>query len=166
MIQALTIPVLVLGTTGFLLAAVVVALDAIVASRIPSDDLISAVDDLLPQTQCAQCGYPGCRPYANAVVNGESTALCVPGGEETHQALAKLLDRPEDNATLAEPLELTARIQEEECVGCGLCLDACPVDAIIGAPQFLHTVLESHCTGCELCVSPCPVSCIELVEPS
>ncbi|MEM9743202.1 MAG: RnfABCDGE type electron transport complex subunit B [Pseudomonadota bacterium] len=126
--------------------------------------LIDAVDSTLPQTQCAQCGYPGCRPYARAIVEqGEAIDRCPPGGPATVEALRTLLG-PEQRraAVLDEPPALVARIDEARCIGCALCLPACPVDAIIGANGYLHTVLEAECTGCELCVAPCPVDCIDL----
>ena len=135
------------------------------ASRsLPSsdDDLVERVNELLPQTQCAQCGYPGCRPYAAAVVAGDAAInLCPPGGDETVQRLAQLLGR--DVIPLAQHVELSvAVIDEASCIGCLHCRNACPVDAIIGAHGFMHTVIASECTGCELCVAPCPVDCISM----
>ncbi len=124
--------------------------------------LVDAIDALLPQTQCAQCGYPGCRPYAEAVAGGASIDLCPPGGADTQRQLAQLLGRTAGD-TLATPRPVRAVIDESRCIGCFLCVDACPVDAIVGAPKFLHTVIEERCTGCELCLPPCPVDCIELV---
>lgn len=137
------------------------------ARRLPSDtgELVEQVNDLLPQTQCAQCGYPGCRPYAAAVVDGSAAInLCPPGGESTVRNLAGLLGKEPlplpENAVLA-----VAVIDESSCIGCVHCRNACPVDAIVGAHQFMHTVIESECTGCELCVAPCPVDCISM-KPS
>ena len=128
--------------------------------------VVARVDALLPQTQCAQCGYPGCRPYAEAVVDGESGIdRCPPGGERTVRALAELLGRepqPLAPAPGAGGPPALARIEEADCIGCALCLPACPVDAIVGAPRFLHTVIAAECTGCELCVAPCPVDCIAM----
>jgi electron transport complex protein RnfB len=124
--------------------------------------LVDAIDALLPQTQCAQCGYPGCRPYAEAVAAGESIDLCPPGGAETQRQLATLLGRSA-GTTLPTPRPVRAVIDESRCIGCFLCVDACPVDAIVGAPRYMHTVLEERCTGCELCLPPCPVDCIDLV---
>lgn len=151
-----------------------------VRSRLPEGDhaLADAIDALLPQTQCAQCGYPGCRPYAEAVAGGAPLDLCPPGGKETVAALRNLLGEDAGEAAAApqpptagrptarnggESPELVAKVREPECVGCALCIKACPVDAIIGAPGFMHSVLERHCTGCELCLPACPVDCIDLI---
>ena len=136
------------------------------ARRFPKDatDLVDAVDALLPQTQCAQCGYPGCRPYAEAVVQGAPLNLCPPGGVEVHQALGELLGNSEAGAPPATPPAMRAVIDEARCIGCALCLPACPVDAIVGAANQMHTVIEADCTGCELCVAPCPVDCISMID--
>lgn len=139
------------------------------ARRLPasSDSLVDQVNALLPQTQCAQCGYPGCRPYAAAIVDdGAAINLCPPGGDDTVRQLADLLGR--DALPLAEPAETemklsVAVIDEALCIGCTHCRDACPVDAIVGAHQFMHTIIRSECTGCELCLPPCPVDCISMV---
>lgn len=132
--------------------------------RLPSsdDDLVEQVNDLLPQTQCAQCGFPGCRPFAAAVVEGTAAInLCPPGGEETIRRLADLLGR--DILPLAESVEPSVAIIDESlCIGCTHCRNACPVDAIVGAHQLMHTVIASECTGCELCLAPCPVDCISM----
>ena len=138
------------------------------ASRLPPDAnrLAARIDALLPQTQCGQCRYPGCRPYAEAIADGSADIdRCPPGGEATVRALAALLDReprPLDPAYGITKGPLVAWIDEERCIGCARCLPACPVDAIVGAPRFMHTVLRDACTGCELCLAPCPVDCIEL----
>jgi electron transport complex protein RnfB len=149
----------VLGAVGGGLAVLL----AWIHRRLPPDraPVVDAIDALLPQTQCAQCGYPGCRPYAEAVAAGEAVNLCPPGGEETHRALARLLGR-EPGAPPADPPAQVARIDETACIGCFRCIEACPVDAIVGAPQLMHTVLQERCTGCELCLPPCPVDCIDL----
>ena len=129
---------------------------------------IERIDRLLPQAQCAQCGYPGCRPYAAALFAGEAELnQCPPGGEATIQALSQLLDRralPLDTRFGNDSPAATARIDEDACIGCARCLQACPVDAILGAPHKMHTVIRDECTGCELCIAPCPVDCIALVE--
>jgi electron transport complex protein RnfB len=129
--------------------------------------LITLINSQLPQTQCAQCSYPGCKPYAEAIANGEAINRCPPGGEQTITALANLLGR-EPLALNDECGEFTppmlAVIREEECIGCTLCIAACPVDAIVGAHQLMHTVIAADCTGCDLCRDPCPVDCIDLVE--
>jgi electron transport complex protein RnfB len=132
-------------------------------------DLIDPIDALLPQTQCTRCGYVGCRPYAAAIAAGEADInRCPPGGDATIVALATLTGRPSkalDPACGAPGPVLVARIDEAACIGCTLCIAACPVDAIIGAPKRMHGVLASQCTGCELCLPPCPVDCIAL-EPA
>jgi electron transport complex protein RnfB len=138
------------------------------ASRLPPDDdrLAGQIDALLPQTQCGQCRYPGCRPYAEAIAAGAADIdRCPPGGEATIKALAALLDReprPVDPAYGVSKGAVVAWIDEERCIGCARCLPVCPVDAIVGAPRYLHTVIGRECTGCELCLAPCPVDCIEL----
>ena len=140
-----------------------------VSRRLPgnSDDLVERVNELLPQTQCAQCGYPGCRPYAAAIVdNGAAINLCPPGGEDTVHRLAALLDReplPVSEAASTVSTDSVAIIDESLCIGCAWCRDACPVDAITGAHHFMHTVIASECTGCELCVVRCLVDCIAMV---
>jgi electron transport complex protein RnfB len=124
------------------------------------------IDALLPQTQCTRCGYAGCRPYADAIAAGEAAInQCPPGGAATIRALAALLGRdvmPLNPANGTEAPPRVAWIDESRCIGCGRCLPPCPVDAIVGASKFMHTVLEDLCTGCELCIAPCPVDCIEL----
>lgn len=130
---------------------------------VPATITVTDIDRLLPQTQCGKCGHPGCRPYAEAMAEGEAINRCPPGGETTIHALASLLRRP------AIPLELEAEtpkaavIREAECIGCTKCIKACPVDAILGAAKQMHTVIEAECTGCELCVAPCPVDCIDII---
>lgn len=147
------------------LIALVIGLGLSFASgRLPPDasDLVEQVNDLLPQTQCAQCGYPGCRPYARAIVNDSADInLCPPGGDSTVQHLAALLGK--DAKPLAEVVQpAIAVIDESLCIGCVHCRNACPVDAIVGAHHFMHTVIKSECTGCELCIAPCPVDCISM----
>lgn len=130
--------------------------------------LADLLEDLLPQTQCTKCGYPACRPYAEAMANGEASHnQCPPGGIEGVARLAQLLGKPViplnpvNGIERARPL---AVIDEARCIGCTLCIQACPVDAIIGAPKQMHTVVLDLCTGCDLCVAPCPVDCIDMVE--
>ena len=139
---------------------------AAVRFHVEGDPIADQIDKLLPQTQCGQCGHPGCRPYANAIANGEDDInRCAPGGEATIIALADLLGRdpvPMDE-DIGEKLPSVALIIEKECIGCTLCIQACPVDAILGAAKQMHTVIESECTGCELCLAPCPVECIIMI---
>lgn len=155
---------LVLGGVGVVAAVLLsIARRALAKKRdANADAVVIAIDAVLPQSQCAQCGYPGCRPYAEAVAAGERLDLCPPGGPRVVAALEELLGRKAD-AELAEPVDVVARIVEKDCIGCALCIDACPVDAIAGASQYLHAVIPERCTGCELCVPACPVDCIELV---
>ncbi|MDR3323307.1 MAG: electron transport complex subunit RsxB [Zoogloeaceae bacterium] len=140
---------------------------AAVRFRVEGDPISDKVNAILPQTQCGQCGYPGCKPYAEAIVKGEAEInLCPPGGDEGVRKLADLLGRdykPLSGDEGGEKPKLTAVVREAECIGCTLCIQACPVDAIIGAAKQMHTVAASLCTGCELCLKPCPVECIDLV---
>jgi electron transport complex protein RnfB len=135
--------------------------------KVESSPIVDKIDALLPQTQCGQCSFAGCRPYAEAIAAGEAPInLCPPGGENTIQSLADLLDvevLPLEEEEEADQGPIVAVIIEDICIGCTLCIQACPVDAILGAAKQMHTVIESECTGCELCVAPCPVDCIEMV---
>ena len=130
------------------------------------EELTTELDRLLPQTQCGQCGYAGCKPYARAMARGEADIdQCPPGGAEGAAALASFLGRqnkPVNPANGIEKPKVVALIREAECIGCTKCIQACPVDAIVGGAKLMHTVIADLCTGCELCIPPCPVDCIDL----
>jgi electron transport complex protein RnfB len=141
---------------------------AAVRLKVDDNSLVDQINSILPQTQCGQCGYPGCRPYATAIANEEAEInRCPPGGEATIQELADLLGVeaiPLDAEHGEEKdIPLVAYIREDECIGCTKCIQACPVDAILGAAKKMHTVITSECTGCDLCVEPCPVDCIDMI---
>ena len=135
--------------------------------RVETDAVVDRIDAILPQTQCGQCNYPGCRPYAEAIASGEAPInQCPPGGEAGIRALADLLGvepLPLNPDNGREQLRRVAVIDEATCIGCTLCIQACPVDAILGAAKRMHTVIEAECTGCDLCLPPCPVDCIAMV---
>ncbi|HTQ98690.1 MAG TPA: electron transport complex subunit RsxB [Candidatus Acidoferrum sp.] len=161
---ALLIPVVVL----LMLALVVGALLGVAANKAHTEDtaLVARIDALLPQTQCGQCGNPGCKPYAQAIAAGAPINRCPPGGAATIAALARLLGvqtLPLDPTHGSESIRKVAFIREAECIGCTKCIQACPVDAILGSAKHMHTVIESECTGCDLCVEPCPVDCIDML---
>ena len=132
--------------------------------KVEENPLVEKIDAILPQTQCGQCGFPGCKPYATAIAAGEADInQCPPGGEDGIRKLSELLgvEFKPLNAEHGEPKpKSVAVIDEEICIGCTLCIQACPVDAILGAAKQMHTIIASECTGCELCVAPCPVDCI------
>ena len=147
-----------------------IALHRLVPAEVPSPTpLADRIDALLPQTQCGQCKYAGCRPYAEAIATGEAEInRCPPGGSAGIAALAKLLNRaplPLDPEHGVETPRTVAVIDEAVCIGCTKCIQVCPVDAILGAPQVMHSILFDECTGCGLCLVPCPVDCIALVAP-
>lgn len=129
--------------------------------------LADQIEDLLPQTQCTKCGYPACRPYAEAIARGEAGInQCPPGGMEGVARLARVTGRPVIPINPANGVERprpVAFIDESLCIGCTLCIQACPVDAILGAAKQMHTIIPSLCTGCDLCVAPCPVDCIAMI---
>lgn len=145
---------------------------AAIRFKVEGDPLADRIDAILPQTQCGQCGHPGCRPYAQALASGDAEVnQCPPGGESGMLALADLLGRDpkpmsSDNAKAEDELPLVAVIDESTCIGCTKCQQVCPVDAIVGAAKQKHTVIEAYCTGCELCLPPlCPVpECIVMEE--
>lgn len=136
--------------------------------RVEGNPIVDQIDAILPQTQCGQCGYPGCRPYAEAMANDdEAINHCPPGGEATIQELAELLGVEaiplDEEHGEEQELPNVAYIREDECIGCTKCIQACPVDAILGAAKLMHTVIAEECTGCDLCVEPCPVDCIDML---
>ena len=131
--------------------------------KVQGNPLIDKIDAVLPQTQCGQCGYPGCKPYATAIAGGEAQInKCPPGGEEGIHKLAELLGREfiPFGEGAAPKAKSVAFIDESTCIGCTLCIQACPVDAIVGAAKQMHTIIALECTGCEWCIAPCPVDCI------
>ena len=135
--------------------------------RSESDSVADQIEAILPHTQCGQCNYPGCRPYAEAIASGEADInQCPPGGNPCIKEIATLLGEesiPLNPEYGEEKPKAVAVIDELACIGCTLCIQACPVDAILGASKFMHTVIESECTGCDLCLPPCPVDCIDMV---
>jgi Na+-translocating ferredoxin:NAD+ oxidoreductase subunit B len=129
--------------------------------------LIEEIDAILPQTQCRRCGFSGCLPYAEAIADGSADInQCPPGGDEGIRKLADFLGKsplPLNPAHGSHQPQFLALIDEEACIGCTLCIQACPVDAIVGAAKQVHTVIAAECTGCELCIAPCPIDCISMM---
>lgn len=140
---------------------------AAIKFRVEGDPIVDKIDAILPQTQCGQCSFAGCRPYAEAIVSGEADInRCPPGGEALILDLADLLGvdpKPLDAEIEKENIKQVAIIDEQTCIGCTLCIQACPVDAIVGAAKQMHTVIAKECTGCKKCLPPCPVDCILMV---
>ncbi|MDC0877269.1 electron transport complex subunit RsxB [Methylophilaceae bacterium] len=135
--------------------------------KVDGDPIIDKIDSILPQTQCGQCSYPGCKPYATAIAKGEADInQCPPGGEDGVRKLAELMGveyKPLNEEHGAIKPKSIAVIDEDTCIGCTLCIQACPVDAILGSAKHMHTIIEKECTGCELCLPPCPVDCIDMI---
>lgn len=157
-----------IGVIIFLSLIIGVALGiSAIKFKVNGDPIIEKIDSILPQTQCGQCGYPGCKPYATAIANGEADInQCPPGGDDGIHKLADLLGvdyKPLNEEHGVPKPKSVAIIDEKTCIGCTLCIQACPVDAILGSAKHMHTVIEKECTGCELCLPPCPVDCIDMV---
>ena len=137
---------------------------AAIRFKIEGDPLVAEIEAVLPQTQCGQCSFPGFKPYAEAIARGKADInQCPPGGEAGVKALADLLGlevKPLDENFGVATEQKVAVIVETDCIGCTMCIQACPVDAILGAAKYMHTVIAFECTGCDLCVDPCPVDCI------
>ena len=157
-----------IGVIIFLSLIIGVALGiSAIKFKVDGDPIIEKIDSILPQTQCGQCGYPGCKPYATAIANGEADInQCPPGGDDGIHKLADLLGvdyKPLNEEHGVPKPKSVAIIDEKTCIGCTLCIQACPVDAILGSAKHMHTIIEKECTGCELCLPPCPVDCIEMV---
>jgi electron transport complex protein RnfB len=162
--MTILLAILIMGGMALLFGALLGF--ASVRFKVEGDPLVEQLDDLLPQTQCGQCGYPGCKPYAEAVANGEAINKCAPGGEDTIKKIADLMGvevQPLDESHGVDNTPKVAFIIEEDCIGCTKCIQACPVDAILGASKQMHTIIADECTGCDLCVAPCPVDCIEMI---
>ncbi len=140
---------------------------AAIIFKVEGNPIVEQIDSILPQTQCGQCGHPGCHPYAESIANGEDHNRCPPGGEQVVEELSNLLGRDvlpldvDEDAQVDVPM--VAYIREDECIGCTKCIQACPMDAILGAARLMHTVIVDECTGCDLCVEPCPVDCIDML---
>jgi electron transport complex protein RnfB len=137
--------------------------------KVEGNPIVEQINAILPQTQCGQCNFPGCKPYAEAIASGEAPInQCPPGGEEGMKKLAELLDvevmelNP-DNGT-SKDIDMVVEIVEEDCIGCTKCIQVCPVDAIVGAAKHMHTIIIDACTGCDLCIPACPVDCIITIE--
>lgn len=134
--------------------------------KVEGNPVAESIDKILPQTQCGQCGYPGCKPYAEALAKEEAEVnLCIPGGHEVMILISEITHRePKEMDALPEekPRKITAFIDEDVCIGCTHCIKECPVDAIMGATKLMHTVIQQECTGCEKCIPVCPVDCIEM----
>lgn len=159
------IPLVAFLVLAVLIGAALLVSERALLPRLPT--LVERIDRLLPQTQCTRCTFQGCRPYAEALAAGQADInQCPPGGTETARALALLLERPfkpvDPKFGAADQRPLVAFIDESVCIGCALCIDPCPTDAIVGAQKFMHTVIAARCTGCELCIPACPVDCIDM----
>jgi electron transport complex protein RnfB len=164
LVAALLVMVVLVTLAAF---AIGVSATRAAGSREDEDVLIDRIDALLPQTQCGRCTFTGCRPYATALARGEADInQCPPGGEQTMQRLARLLGHApravDERFGIVPATPRVAWIDEPRCIGCTKCIQACPVDAIVGASKYMHTVIAEDCTGCELCIPPCPVDCIEM----
>ena len=160
------VPVFVVAFALAALMALALRLRQVLEQPAGQSTMVEQINRLLPQTQCGQCGYAGCRPYAEAIAAGQALNRCPPGGEQTIQQLAALTGRVPQPLDTRHGWHLGPRIayiREAECIGCTKCIQACPVDAIVGAPKRMHTVIASDCTGCDLCVEPCPVDCIDML---
>jgi len=161
MIISIIVAILTLGILGLIFGSLLGY--SSIKFKVKEDPIVEELDAMLPQTQCGQCGYPGCKPYAKAIADGDDINKCPPGGETVMLQLAERMGIEPKKLDGEEKPKLIAFIREDECIGCTKCIQACPVDAILGATRQMHTVITDECTGCELCVAPCPTDCIDML---
>lgn len=161
MIFGIAIAILTLGILGTIFGALLGY--SSLRFKVKEDPIVEELNAILPQTQCGQCGYPGCKPYAQAIADGDDVNKCPPGGDATMRKLAERMGVEPVDLEGEEKPKLIAYIHEDLCIGCTKCIQACPVDAILGATRQMHTVITDECTGCELCVAPCPTDCIDML---
>lgn len=159
---------ILIGIAVFIISHLIVTIYASLGEqKVLQSSYLEQINQCLPQTQCGKCSYEGCRPYAEAIAEGEAINKCPPGGNQTIIKLSNLMNEPLTALNPAHGSCTATRIaviREDECIGCTKCIIACPVDAIIGSSKLMHTVIENECTGCDLCVDPCPVDCIDMLE--
>jgi len=161
MIENIALAVLALAVLGAIFGALLGY--SSIRFKVKLDPVVEELDAMLPQTQCGQCGYPGCKPYAQAIADGDDINKCPPGGDAVMRQLAERMGIEPQQLEGEEKPKLIAFIREDACIGCTKCIQACPVDAIMGATRQMHTVITDECTGCELCVAPCPTDCIDML---
>ncbi len=163
--MGILIAIIILISMGLVFGAILGF--SVIKFKVEGNPLVEQIDALLPQTQCGQCDFPGCKPYAEAIAAGQASInKCIPGGVDTMEQIASLLGvepEPLDPENAAHPETTVVIIREADCIGCTKCIQVCPVDAILGAAKQMHTVITDNCTGCDLCIPVCPTDCIDVI---